>query len=91
MKRLRSEEREVVSYPPEAVLEVKPAIILVPGLRPIFVFPREAVLGIKHVAAALGISSRMVERRGYKCFYIGERTRRYLWGSVLDECAEMMK
>lgn len=67
----------------------EPQIIEVPGLRPVIVFPREAVLEIEHVAAAFGISKRMAERRRFKCFYLGTKTRRFLWGQVLDECERM--
>lgn len=64
-------------------------VIEVPGLRPVVWFPREAVLEIEHVAAGFGISKRMAERRRFTCFYLGTRTRRFLWGAVLDECARM--
>lgn len=65
----------------------EPTVIEVPGLRPVIAFPREAVLEIEHVAAGLDISKRHAERQHFPCFYLGTRTRRYLWGAVLDHCA----
>lgn len=64
-------------------------VIEVEGLRPVVSYPREAVLEIEHVALALGISKRTAERKHFKCFYIGPKTRRFIWGEVLDECARM--
>jgi hypothetical protein len=66
----------------------EPTVIEVEGLRPIVVFPREAVLEIEHVAAAFGIAKRHAERQHFPCFYLGTRTRRFLWGQVLDHCAK---
>lgn len=68
--------------------EVVSSVIKVRGLRPVIAFPREAVLQIEHVAAAFGISKRTAERRHFKCFYLGTRTRRFIWGEILDECAK---
>lgn len=48
------------------------------------VYPREAVLTIQQVADALQLSCRTVERLDIPCAYLGSRTRRYIWGSVLD-------
>ena len=47
-------------------------------------FPRDAVLTIEQVAAGLGVSTRTVERLDLPTWYLGRRTRRYLWGTVLD-------
>lgn len=66
----------------------EPAVIEVPGLRPVIVFPREAVLEIEHVAAAFGVGKRSAERYRFKCFYLGSKTRRFLWGDILDECSK---
>ncbi len=51
-------------------------------------FPREAVLTIEQVAAGLGVSTRTVERADLPTIYLGTRTRRFLWGQVLDALAE---
>lgn len=48
---------------------------------------REDVLTIKQVAERLQVSERHVERIDAPCFYLGTRTRRYIWGAVLDFCA----
>jgi hypothetical protein len=45
---------------------------------------RESVLTIKEVAAALRVSVRTVERSDLPTVYLGGRTRRYVWGQVLD-------
>lgn len=47
-------------------------------------YPRDAVLTIEQVAAGLGVSTRTVERLDLPTWYLGRRTRRYLWGAVLD-------
>lgn len=69
------------------LIETPPTVIEVSGLRPIVVYPREAVLEIEHVAAAFGIGERSAERQHFRCFYLGTRTRRFLWGEILDQCA----
>lgn len=69
------------------LIETPPTVIEVQGLRPIVVYPREAVLEIPHVAAALGIGERSAERQHFPAFYLGTRTRRFLWGQILDICA----
>jgi hypothetical protein len=51
-------------------------------------YPRDAVVTIEEVAAALRVSIRTVERMDLKTIYCGRRTRRYLWGQVLDTLAE---
>lgn len=51
---------------------------------------RDDVLTIKQVAERLQISERHVERMNAPCFYLGTRTRRYIWGAVLDFCARKM-
>lgn len=70
-----------------AKAESEHSVIEVPGLRPVIVFPREAVLEIGHVAAAFGVGKRSAERYHFKCFYLGSKTRRFLWGDILDECS----
>jgi hypothetical protein len=47
------------------------------------VFPRDAVVTIDEVAAALRVSVRTVERMHLPTIYCGARTRRYLWGNIL--------
>jgi hypothetical protein len=51
-------------------------------------YSRDAVVTIEQVAAALQVSIRTVERMDLKTLYIGTRTRRYIWGMVLDSLAE---
>jgi len=51
-------------------------------------FPREAVLTIQEVAAALRVSVRTVERSDLPTVYLGGRPRRFVWGQVLDVLAE---
>lgn len=48
---------------------------------------REDVLTITEVADRLQISKRAAERLHLPCFYLGARTRRFIWGAVLDFCA----
>lgn len=55
---------------------------------PLTVYPRDAVLTVQEVAAALRVSVRMVERMDLPTLYPGARTRRYLWGQVLDVLKE---
>jgi hypothetical protein len=52
------------------------------------VYPREAVLKVEQLAAALGVSVRTAERMDLPSFIVGARSRRYLWGAVLDVLAE---
>ena len=47
---------------------------------------REDILTIEQVAERLQVSARMVERLAVPCFYLGPRTRRYIWGTVVDFC-----
>jgi hypothetical protein len=51
-------------------------------------YPRDAVLTIEQVAAGLGVSVRTVERSDLPTVYLGSKTRRYLWGQVLDVLRE---
>lgn len=51
------------------------------------VYTREAVLTIEQVAAALQTSVRNAERMHLPCVMLGARTRRFVWGIVLDELA----
>jgi hypothetical protein len=55
------------------------------------VYPREAVVTIKQVAAALGVSARQVERMDLPTVYLGERTKRYVWAQILDTLAARAK
>jgi hypothetical protein len=52
------------------------------------VFSRDAVLCIEQVAAGLGVSVRSVERMDLPTIYVAARTKRFLWGQVLDLLAE---
>ena len=52
-------------------------------LRPVVLYPPEAVLDVDHVAAALGVSPRTVERLDLPCIYLGAHIRRFLWSEVL--------
>src|SRR6185312_4296248 len=52
-------------------------------LRPVVSFPPDAVLDVGHVAAALGVSPRTVERLDLPCIYLGAHIRRFLWSDVL--------
>lgn len=54
------------------------------------VYDRNAVLTAEQVALGLQVSVSSVERADYPCFYIG-RMPRYIWGKVLDVCAERSK
>lgn len=49
-------------------------------------YTRETVLTAEQVAAALQIGVRTLERLDVPCFFLGVRTRRYIWGAVLDFC-----
>jgi hypothetical protein len=52
------------------------------------VYPRDAVVTIHEVAAALRVSVRTVERMDLPTVYCGRKTRRYMWGQLLDVLAE---
>jgi hypothetical protein len=54
-------------------------------------YPREAVVTIKQVAAALGVSTRHVERMDLPTVYLGARTRRYVWNQILETLAARAK
>ncbi len=55
-----------------------------PELRPIVTYPRDAVVELSHVAAALGVSEEIVAKMDLPVFYAGKRPR-FLWGQLLDE------
>jgi hypothetical protein len=46
------------------------------------------VVTIEQVAAAIGVSVRQVERMDLPTVYCGRRTRRYVWGQILDALTE---
>lgn len=50
--------------------------------------PRDAVLTAQQLAAALQVSVRTIERMDLPAVYFGRRTRRYIWGQVLDVLKE---
>lgn len=54
---------------------------------PTITYPRDAVLTIRQVAEALGVSTRTVERIDLPTIYLGKRTKRFIWGQVLDALA----
>jgi hypothetical protein len=54
-------------------------------------YPRDAVLNKTELAVALHTSPRMVGRMGLPCFYLGDRSPRYLWSQVLDDLAARAK
>ena len=47
-------------------------------------YPRDAVVTIHQVAVAIGVSVRTVERMDLPTIYCGRKTRRYVWGQILD-------
>jgi hypothetical protein len=51
-------------------------------------YPRDAVVTIDEVAAALRVSVRTVERMDLPTVYCGRKTRRYMWSQILDTLAE---
>jgi hypothetical protein len=51
-------------------------------------YPRDAVVTIDEVAAALRVSVRTVERMDLPTVYCGRKTRRYVWGQLLDAFVE---
>jgi hypothetical protein len=51
-------------------------------------FSRDDVLTPDELAAALHVSVRTIERMDLPTVYIGTRTRRYLYGQILDVLAE---
>jgi hypothetical protein len=57
-------------------------------LRPVVVYPRDAVLDKEQLAAGLGIELRDVDRADLPTYYPTPRKPRYLWGQILDVIAE---
>ncbi len=51
-------------------------------------YPRDCVVTIEQVAAALALPVSRVEKLDLPTYYVGKRGRRYLWGKVLDAIAE---
>jgi hypothetical protein len=64
----------------------KPPAFEKPGPREIVTYPRDAILEIRHVCKALGVSENTLSGMDLPVFYVGARPR-YLWGVVLDELA----
>jgi hypothetical protein len=52
------------------------------------VYSRDAVVDIAQLAAGLGVSVRTAERMDLPSFLVGKRSRRWLWGTVLEVLAE---
>jgi hypothetical protein len=53
----------------------------------IVTYPRDAVLSIEQLAAGLNVSVRTIERMDLPTVYLGKRTKRFIWGQVLDALA----
>jgi hypothetical protein len=51
-------------------------------------YPRDAVVTVEEVAAALRVSVPTVKRMDFPTIYIGRQSR-YLWGQLLDHLAEI--
>lgn len=49
---------------------------------------RDAVLTIDELASALKTSVRQIERMDLPTIYLGPRTKRFIYGQVLDVLAE---
>jgi hypothetical protein len=56
-------------------------------LRPVITYPRDAIVEVSHVAAALGVSDEIVNGMDLPSFPAGKRPR-FIWGQVLDVLAE---
>ena len=56
-------------------------------LPPVITYPRDAIVQKSHVAAALDVDERIVDRMDLPSFGAGQRPR-FLWGQVLDVLAE---
>jgi hypothetical protein len=75
-----------------ALVEGGPVVAEVPPLdvhgekqlSPVYAFPETAILGLPHVAAWIGISSRQVERLDIPFSLLGKRTKRYLGRDVIE-------
>ena len=59
----------------------------VDNLRPVVTYPREAVLNLDQLAAALGVGRETAEKMDLPFFLAGKR-QRFIWGQVLDLLAE---
>ncbi|MHB1097823.1 MAG: hypothetical protein ACYC3F_16820 [Gemmatimonadaceae bacterium] len=55
---------------------------------PHITYSREAILTAEEMAAVLKISVRQLDRQDLPCVYLGNRTRRYVYGQVLDALME---
>jgi hypothetical protein len=51
-------------------------------------YPRDAVVTIDQLAAALQVSVRVAEKMDLPTVYIGPRLKRFVWGQVLDTLTE---
>jgi len=51
-------------------------------------YERDEVLTIEQLAEALSVSIRTIERSDLPTIYFGKRTRRYIYGQVLDVLAK---
>jgi hypothetical protein len=58
------------------------------AVTPPITYPREAVLDIEQLAAGLGVSVRTIERMDLPTVILGARTKRFIWGQILDVLAE---
>lgn len=58
----------------------------------VITYPRDAVVTIQQVAAAMTLPVSTIERMDLPTIYCGgKRQRRYLWGKVLDVLGERAK
>jgi hypothetical protein len=48
----------------------------------------EALLDAREAAAALNVSRSTFDRQGYAAYDMGERTKRYRWGSLTQQIHE---
>lgn len=54
-------------------------------------YTRETVLDAEQCADWIGCSEDQLERSGIPAAYLGERTRRYIVGVVLDHLAQQVR
>ena len=58
--------------------------------KPVVAYPREAVVNLDQLAAALGVSRQIAEKMDLPFFMAGAR-QRFVWGQVLDVLAQRAK
>jgi hypothetical protein len=55
-----------------------------PRISPSVQYIETAVLDSKQICAALGVSMATLNRLNLPTIYLGERSRRWIWGDVLN-------